>query len=123
MKSCMCSWKKNLSLVPVLITVPFHIASKTSPEIFNNISTNVTLNIIFAVIFIAFALSFFGLYEIGLPSKLANKADARSGLGNIAGIFFMAGTLAIVSFSCTGPILGTLLTNVVVEGAWPLTAG
>jgi len=108
----------------VLITIPFHIASKTiSPEIFNNISTNVVLNIVFFSVFVVFALSFFGLFEIGLPSGLANKADSRSGIGNIAGIFFMAGTLTIVSFSCTGPILGTLLTNVAVEGAWPLTAG
>ena len=111
-------------LIYVLITIPFHIASKAiSPEIFNNISTNVVLNIIFFTIFVAFALSFFGLYEITLPSGLANKADSKSGIGNMAGIFFMAGTLAIVSFSCTGPILGTLLTNVAVEGAWPLTAG
>lgn len=111
-------------LIYCLITVPFHIASKTiSPEIFNNISTNVVLNFIFFAVFVLFALSFFGLFEIGLPSGLANRADARSGLGNVAGIFFMAGTLAIVSFSCTGPILGTLLANVAVEGAWPLTAG
>lgn len=111
-------------LIYVLITIPFHIASNTiSPEIFNNISTNVVLNLIFFAVFVAFALSFFGLFEIGLPSGLANRADSRSGLGNTAGIFFMAGTLAIVSFSCTGPILGTLLTNVAVEGAWPLTAG
>ncbi|HEX5652384.1 MAG TPA: thioredoxin family protein [Chitinophagaceae bacterium] len=111
-------------LIYVLITLPFHVASKAiSPEIFNNISTNVTLNIIFFIVFIVFALSFFGLFEIGLPSGLANSAGARSGAGNVAGIFFMAGTLAIVSFSCTGPILGTLLTNVAVDGAWPLTAG
>jgi cytochrome c biogenesis protein CcdA/thioredoxin-related protein len=111
-------------LIYALITVPFHIASKTiSPEIFNNISTNVVLNFIFFTVFVVFALSFFGLFEIGLPSGLANRAGAKSGLGNVAGIFFMAGTLAIVSFSCTGPILGTLLANVAVEGAWPLTAG
>jgi thiol:disulfide interchange protein DsbD len=111
-------------LIYALITVPFHIASKTiSPEIFNNISTSVVLNFIFFAVFVIFALSFFGLFEIGLPSGLANKAGSKSGMGNIAGIFFMAGTLAIVSFSCTGPILGTLLANVAVEGAWPLTAG
>ena len=111
-------------LIYALITIPFHIASKTiSPEIFNNISTNVVLNFIFFAVFVIFALSFFGLFEIGLPSGLANKADAKSGIGNTAGIFFMAGTLAIVSFSCTGPILGTLLANVAVEGAWPLTVG
>jgi len=111
-------------LIYALITIPFHVASKTiSPEIFNNISTNVVLNFIFFIVFVVFALSFFGLFEIGLPSGLANKTGAKSSIGNVAGIFFMAGTLAIVSFSCTGPILGTLLANVAVEGAWPLTAG
>jgi thiol:disulfide interchange protein len=111
-------------LIYVLITVPFHVAGKAiSPEIFNNISTNVWLNIIFFAIFVFFALSFFGLFEIGLPAGLANKADAKSGLGNIGGIFFMASTLAIVSFSCTGPLLGTLLVGVADQGAWPLTIG
>jgi cytochrome c biogenesis protein CcdA/thioredoxin-related protein len=111
-------------LIYALITVPFHIASKTiSPEIFNNISTNVVLNFIFFAVFVIFALSFFGLFEIGLPPGLANRAGSKSDIGNVAGIFFMAGTLAIVSFSCTGPILGTLLANVAVDGAWPLTAG
>ncbi|MGC4038784.1 MAG: thioredoxin family protein [Chitinophagaceae bacterium] len=111
-------------LIYILITIPFHVANKAiSPEIFNNISTNVWLNLTFFAIFILFALSFFGLYEIGLPSGLANKMDSRSGLGNIGGIFFMAATLAIVSFSCTGPILGTLLVGVADQGAWPLTAG
>ena len=104
-------------LIYVAITLPFHLASKTiSPEIFNNISTNVWLNLLFFAVFVIFALSFFGLYEIGLPSSIANKTDSRSGIGNLTGIFFMAGTLAIVSFSCTGPILGTLLANVANEG-------
>lgn len=111
-------------LIYVLITLPFHIAGKAiSPEIFNNISTNVWLNLFFFAIFVFFALSFFGLFEIGLPAGLANKMDSRSGLGKIGGIFFMAATLAIVSFSCTGPILGTLLAGVADQGAWPLTAG
>lgn len=111
-------------LIYVLITLPFHVANKAiSPEIFNNISTNVWLNIIFFAVFVFFALSFFGLFEIGLPAGLANKMDSKSGLGNLGGIFFMAATLAIVSFSCTGPILGTLLVGVAEQGAWPLTAG
>lgn len=111
-------------LIYILITIPFHVASNTiSPEIFNKISTDVVLNFIFFGIFVLFALSFFGLFEIGLPSGWANRMGSKSGAGDKAGIFFMAGTLAIVSFSCTGPILGTLLTNVAVEGAWPLTAG
>lgn len=111
-------------MIYILITLPFHIAGKAiSPEIFNNISTNIWLNLLFFAIFVTFALSFFGLFEIGLPSGLANKMDSKSGLGNLGGIFFMAATLAIVSFSCTGPILGTLLVGVVDQGAWPLTAG
>lgn len=110
-------------LIYVLITIPFHIANKTNPEIFNNLSTNIWLNLLFFAIFVTFALSFFGLFEIGLPSGLANKMDSKSGIGNIAGIFFMAATLAIVSFSCTGPILGTLLVGVADQGAWPLTVG
>ncbi|MGZ8544401.1 MAG: protein-disulfide reductase DsbD family protein, partial [Flavisolibacter sp.] len=83
-----------------------------NPEILNNISTNMWVNLVFFAIFIVFALSFFGLYEITLPSNFANKADSKSGIGNIGGIFFMALTLAIVSFSCTGPILGSLLAGV-----------
>ncbi len=111
-------------LIYILITLPFHIAGKAiSPEIFNNISTNVWLNIAFFAIFVFFALSFFGMFEIGLPAGLANRMDSKSGLGNLGGIFFMAATLAIVSFSCTGPILGTLLVGVADQGAWPLTVG
>lgn len=111
-------------LIYVAITIPFHIANKTiSPEIFNNISTNMWLNLVFFLIFVVFAISFFGFFEIGLPAALANKMDSKSGHGNLWGIFFMAGTLAIVSFSCTGPIFGTLLVGVAEQGAWPLTAG
>jgi thiol:disulfide interchange protein DsbD len=91
-------------LIYVLITIPFHLANDTiSPEIFNNISTNIWLNLLFFVVFVVFAVSFFGFFEIGLPSHFANKAHSKSGHGSIGGIFFMAGTLAIVSFSCTGP--------------------
>ncbi|MEQ1675761.1 MAG: cytochrome c biogenesis protein CcdA, partial [Chitinophagaceae bacterium] len=105
------------------ITIPFHFVDSAKSEVFNNISTNVWLNIFFFAIFVLFALSFFGLFEITLPSGIANRADSKSGLGNIGGIFFMAATLTIVSFSCTGPILGTLLVGTSSEGAWPLTAG
>lgn len=110
-------------LIYVLLTIPFHIAGKTNPEIFNNLSTNVWLNLVFFAVFVVFAISFFGYFEITLPSSFANKTDAKAGIGNIAGVFFMAVTLAIVSFSCTGPILGTLLAGVAEQGAWPLTAG
>src|SRR5258706_3251070 len=110
-------------IIYVLLTVPFHIAGKTNPDIFNNISTNVWLNLLFFIIFVVFAISFFGYFEITLPSSFANKMGSQSGIGNIGGVFFMALTLAIVSFSCTGPILGTLLAGVAEQGAWPLTAG
>ena len=86
-------------LIYVLASIPFHILGNVNPEIFNNISTNSTLNIIFFIIFIFFAISFFGFFEITLPSGIAGKADSKSGLGSIGGIFFMALTLAIVSFS------------------------
>lgn len=108
-----------------LLSLPFHLLDKTDPEILNNISTNVWLNLAFFVVFILFALSFFGFYEIGLPGSFANTVDAKSGIGNTAGIFFMALTLAIVSFSCTGPILGSLLAGALSNngGAIQLTAG
>ncbi len=110
-------------LIYVLLSVPFHLVSNVNPEVLNNISTNVWLNIIFFLIFVFFALSFFGYFDLTLPGGLANKIDARSGMGTMGGIFFMALTLAIVSFSCTGPILGSLLAGTAAEGAWPLTVG
>ena len=113
----------SIFLIYVLASLPFHILGNVQPEIFNSISTNPWLNIIFFTIFVFFSISFFGFFEISLPSGIANKADSKSGLGSIAGIFFMAITLAIVSFSCTGPILGTLLVGSLQGGAWALTYG
>ena len=110
-------------LIYVLLSVPFYFLPKGNEEILNNISTNPWLNIAFFIIFIVFALSFFGLYEITLPSSIANRADAKSNTGTLLGIFFMALTLAIVSFSCTGPILGSLLVGALNGGAINLTAG
>ncbi|MBP5998934.1 MAG: thioredoxin family protein [Sediminibacterium sp.] len=113
----------SIFLIYVLASVPFHIVGNVQPEIFNSISTNAWLNIAFFAIFIFFSISFFGYFEISLPSGIANKADSKSGLGSLGGIFFMAITLAIVSFSCTGPILGTLLVGSLQGGAWALTQG
>jgi len=111
-------------LIYVLLSLPFHLfLNKPSPEILNNISTNIWLNLSFFVIFVVFAISFFGYFEIGLPSGFANRAHSKSHISHLGGIFFMALTLAIVSFSCTGPILGSLLAGTFSEGAWPLTAG
>jgi thiol:disulfide interchange protein DsbD len=113
----------SITLIYVLASVPFHLLGNVQPEIFNSISTNPWLNLGFFVVFIFFAISFFGYFEITLPSSFASKADSKSGLGSLGGIFFMAITLAIVSFSCTGPILGTLLVSSLQGGAWALTQG
>jgi len=115
----------SIFLIYAILSLPFHLVSQVNPEVLNNISTNVWLNLAFFIVFIFFALSFFGLYEIGLPSGLAGKIDARAGISDFWGIFFMALTLAIVSFSCTGPILGSLLAGVLTSdnGAMQLTFG
>ena len=110
-------------LIYILLSVPFYFLESGNSDILNNISTNAWLNIFFALVFFVFALSFFGLFEIGLPGGIANKVDSKSDIGSIGGIFFMALTLAIVSFSCTGPILGTLLVGALNDdgGAVQLT--
>ncbi len=113
-------------LIYLLLSLPFHLLDSVNPEILNNISTNVTLNIIFFIIFIFFAFSFFGYYEITLPSSWSNKMDDKaSSFGGVVGVFFMALTLAIVSFSCTGPILGSLLGSSLTSdgGAMQLSFG
>lgn len=110
-------------LIYVCISIPFHIVGNVNSQIFNNIATNAWLNIVFFIVFIVFAISFFGYFEITLPSSVAGKADEKSNLTSVGGIFFMALTLTIVSFSCTGIILGTLLAGTVSSGAWTLTCG
>lgn len=109
-------------LIYVLVSVPFHILNLNA-EVLNTISTNAVLNLVFFAIFLFFSISFFGYFEITLPSNLATKTDTKSSLGTFGGIFFMALTLTIVSFSCTGPILGSLLVGSLSGGAWPLTVG
>jgi thiol:disulfide interchange protein len=110
----------------LLFSLPFHVLGSVNAEIFNEISTSPWLNIFFFVIFLVFAVSFFGYFEITLPSSWVNSMDAKaSRFGGLIGIFFMALTLALVSFSCTGPILGSLLAGALTAdgGAWQLTAG
>jgi thiol:disulfide interchange protein len=110
----------------LVFSIPFHLLGSVNPEIFNEVSTNPWLNIFFFVIFIVFAISFFGYFEITLPSSWVNRMDANaSRFGGMIGIFFMALTLALVSFSCTGPILGSLLAGALTAdgGAWQLTMG
>jgi thiol:disulfide interchange protein len=114
-------------LIYFLLSLPFHLFDSVDSQILNTIATNIWLNVLFFVIFVFFAFSFFGYYELTLPSSWANKMDAASTkVGGGLGIFFMALTLAIVSFSCTGPILGGLLgSTTLAEGdvATNLSAG
>ena len=113
-------------LIYILLSTPFHFLDSINPEILNTISTNIWLNIFFFLIFLFFAFSFFGYYELTLPSSWANRLDyASNKTGGIIGIFLMALTLAIVSFSCTGPILGSLLAGSLssTEGATQLSMG
>ncbi|MFL2637175.1 MAG: protein-disulfide reductase DsbD family protein [Flavobacteriaceae bacterium] len=110
----------------LIISIPFHFLDSIDPEILNSVSTNAYLNILFFVIFILFAFSFFGFYEITLPSSWINSIDSKSNsIGGYVGIFFMALTLVLVSFSCTGPILGSLLVGSISSqgGAIQLTIG
>jgi thiol:disulfide interchange protein len=113
-------------IIYMLLSIPFHLIDGLDPSILNTISTNIWLNIFFFVILVFFSLSFFGFYEITLPSSWGTKMDAASDVGGFVGIFFMALTLAIVSFSCTGPILGSLLAGslgTVGNPAFQLSAG
>ncbi|MBR5396883.1 MAG: thioredoxin family protein [Bacteroidales bacterium] len=87
-------------------------------DIFNWLATHWLPNILFFVIFMVFAASFFGAFEIELPSRLANKSDAKSSSKGLSGIFFMALTLVLVSFSCTGPIVGTVLIKSTAGEFW-----
>lgn len=112
-------------LIYILLSAPFHFLDNINPEILNTISTNIWLNTFFFAILVFFAFSFFGFYEITLPNSWGDKMDSASSVGGFLGIFFMALTLAIVSFSCTGPILGSLLAGSLTSdgGANQLTTG
>jgi thiol:disulfide interchange protein len=108
----------SIAGIYTLLAVPF-IVFKVPPDTLNEIATSSALNIVFFVIFVVFAISFFGYFEIQLPSSLANKADSASNMGGIIGVFFMAITLALVSFSCTGPILGSFLAGTLATNPDP----
>ncbi len=113
-------------LIYVLLSLPFHLLDTVDEGLLNNISTNIYLNILFFVVFLVFAFSFFGYFELTLPNSWSTKMDRKATtIGGFAGIFFMALTLAIVSFSCTGPILGGLLGSSLSQdaGAMQLSFG
>lgn len=97
-------------LLGILITVIF------GADALNSLSTNGIFNFAFFVLLVVFSFSFFGAFELTLPASLANKLDRKADRGGLLGLFFMAATLAVVSFSCTGPIIGTLLVQAATMG-------
>ncbi len=101
----------SIFLVYFLLSLPFLFLGWGGNAL-HSFSVNVWVNLLFFVVFIIFAFSLFGFYDISLPSSISSKVDARSSVSSMGGIFFMALTLAIVSFSCTGPILGLVLGNI-----------
>ena len=113
--------------IVVLYTVPIAViilltwligGDAVTADIFNWVATHWLPNIIFFIVFMVFAASFFGAFEIVLPEKLVNDSDAKSDKGGLAGIFFMALTLVLVSFSCTGPIVGSALIQSTSGEVW-----
>jgi len=106
----------GLSIVVIYVGLGFIITRALGPDALNALASNVWMNLAFFIIFFVFAISFLGAFEITLPSSWINKADSASEKGGLIGIFFMAFTLSLVSFSCTGPIIGTLLVEAAISG-------
>ena len=106
----------GISIIAIYVILGTIVTTIFGPSALNALSTNVWFNIIFFILLVVFALSFLGAFEIMLPSSWQNKANNASYKGGILGIFFMALALALVSFSCTGPIVGTLLVEAATIG-------
>jgi len=108
----------SASIVFIFTLLGFLITVIFGPTALNNLATNWIANLIFFLIFLLFGISFLGAFEIALPSSWGNKADSKAGTGSFFGIFFMALTLVVVSFSCTGPIIGNLLVIAARGNYW-----
>ncbi|GAB5556557.1 MAG: thioredoxin family protein [Schleiferiaceae bacterium] len=109
----------GLSIIGIYVALGMAVTFATGDSsALNSLSTNPWFNLLFFALFVVFAISFFGAFEITLPSSWVNKADEASNKGGLAGIFFMAFTLSLVSFSCTGPIIGSLLVDAATKGAF-----
>jgi thiol:disulfide interchange protein len=106
----------SFSIIAIYVSLGMLITLSLGPDALNAMASNVWVNMAFFVIFVIFAISFLGAFEITLPNSWINKADAASEKGGMIGIFFMAFTLSLVSFSCTGPIIGSLLVQAAVGG-------
>jgi thiol:disulfide interchange protein len=107
----------GLSIIVIYVLLGILVSLIFGPDALNALSTNVWFNIGFFLLLIVFAASFLGAFEIMLPNSWANKVDKQADRGGLIGIFFMALALAIVSFSCTGPIVGTLLVQAAAGGS------
>ena len=101
----------GFSIIAIYTIAGTLVAAVQGPEFANWLSTHWAPNIFFTLVFLFFAFAFLGMFEITLPSGLVNKIDAKADQGGLAGIFFMAFTLVLVSFSCTGPIVGSILIS------------
>ncbi len=110
----------GFSIIGIYVGIGLLINSIFGATALNDLSTNWIANLIFFIVFVVFALSFFGYYEITLPSSWSTKTDSFGNSSSLIGIFFMAFTLAIVSFSCTGPIIGTALVQSATSKIGPL---
>jgi thiol:disulfide interchange protein DsbD len=106
----------GVSIIVIYVILGVVITALLGPSGLNDLSTNVWMNLVFFAIFVFFAFSFLGAFEIRLPNSWVNKADGNADKGGLIGIFFMAFTLSLVSFSCTGPIIGTLLVESATGG-------
>jgi thiol:disulfide interchange protein DsbD len=106
----------GVSIIVIYVALGLLITGLFGASALNEAASSATFNLIFFAVLVLFAISFLGAFEITLPSSLVNKMDERSNQGGLAGLFFMAFTLALVSFSCTGPIIGTLLVETVSQG-------
>ena len=107
----------GISIIVIYVLLGILVSLIFGADALNALSTNVWFNIIFFLLLIVFAVSFLGAFEIMLPNSWANKVDSQADRGGLIGIFFMALALAIVSFSCTGPIVGTLLVQAAAGGS------
>jgi thiol:disulfide interchange protein len=108
----------GICIIFIYVTLGLLITIVFGEDALNRLSTNWIANTLFFLIFIVFAFSFFGFYEITLPSSWTTKSDQMADKGGLLGIFFMAFTLALVSFSCTGPIIGTALVQAASKGEY-----
>ncbi|WP_286897803.1 MULTISPECIES: protein-disulfide reductase DsbD family protein [Sphingobacterium] len=106
----------GLFIIVIYVALGMIITISFGSDALNALSTNGVFNFLFFLLLVVFAASFFGAFEITLPSSFVNKMDAKSDKGGLVGLFFMAFSLSLVSFSCTGPIIGTLLVEAASKG-------